>query len=249
MAFAHAFRTLIVTAALAVTVAGAAWAQGKVEVEGGDTYDWGRVSPGQLKATISVKNTGDQPLKISEVRPSCGCTAAPIDKSVLAPGETGKISVTMNATGFGAVKKSLTINSDDPVTPAKVIFLMADIRPVMTFEPANYFLIREGEGKVGVPTATSVTIVNRSEEPFTVEAPVLAAGDMKVVFEQTKPVTLKAGEKLELKAEITPVKPGPVNGEVRVRTSTKENPEIIFNIWGNVAETTVSTTTPSPAAK
>jgi hypothetical protein len=62
-------------------------------------------------------------------------------------------------------------------------------------------------------------------------------------------VIVKAGEKLELKAEITPLKAGPVNGEVKVKTSTKENPELVFNIWGNVVETAVSSTTPAPIAK
>jgi hypothetical protein len=235
MDLAKALRTLVMTAALFAVAAGSASAQGKIQVEGGDTYNWGRVGPGELKATIEVKNVGDAPLKISDVRPSCGCTAAPIDKNLLQPGETGRISVKMNATGFGPVKKSLTISSDDPVNPSQVIFLSADIRPVMTFEPADYFLVNNGQ--VGVPTIASVTIVNRSEEPFTVEAPVLVTSNVKISFSMTGPVTVKAGEKLEIKAEVTPLKTGPVNGEVRVKTSTKEKPELVFNIWGNVAET------------
>lgn len=245
MALAHALRTLVMAAALVVVAATAASAQGKIEVEGGPAYDWGRVGPGQLKATIAVKNVGDAPLKISDVRPSCGCTVAPIDKNLLQPGEIGKISVTMNASGFGPVKKSLTVSSDDPVNPSQVIFLSADIRPVMTYEPADYFLVNNAQ--VGVPMATSLTIVNRSEEPITFQPPALVTANVKIVFAMTEPVTVKAGEKLELKAEVTPLKSGPVNGEVRVKTSTKEKPELVFNIWGNVADLT-PVATPAPAA-
>jgi hypothetical protein len=247
MAFAQAFRTLLVTAALAATAAGSVWAQGKVEIEGGDTFNWGRVAPGQLKATISVRNVGDKPLNISGVRPSCGCTAAPIDKNVLAPGEVGKISVTMNATGSGPTKKSLTISSDDPLNSEKVIYLTADINPVMTFEPTNYFLVNLGQ--VGQPVTTSVTIANRSDGPITVQAPAFVSGNVKVKFAMTEAVTVKAGEKLELVAEITPLKVGPVNGEVKVLTSTKEFPEVLFNIWGNVLESAPTASTPATEAK
>src|SRR5437667_12794840 len=63
---------------------------GKIEIVGGDTYNWGNVQPGELKATIQVKNTGQGDLKITDVHPGCGCTVtSPIDKNPLKPGETG----------------------------------------------------------------------------------------------------------------------------------------------------------------
>lgn len=247
MTLAHLFRGLIVSAALVVAVAGPAWAQGKLEVEGGDTFNWGRVAPGPLKTTISVKNVGDAPLKITEVRPSCGCTAAPIDKDLLQPGEVGKISIVMNATGSGPQRKTLSISSDDPSNPSQVINLVADLRPVLTFEPKNYFLVNNGQ--VGVPFTATVSVINRSDEDVTFDVPALVQANATVKFSMTAPVTLKAGEKLDLVAEVTPLQAGPINGEVSMKTSTKEFPDVLFNVWGNATPAAPPTSSTGPGAK
>src|SRR5687768_6438622 len=63
------------TLALLILAGGSALAQGKVEVVGGDRYDWGRVAPGNLTATIVVRNAGTGVLNISRVQPGCGCTS------------------------------------------------------------------------------------------------------------------------------------------------------------------------------
>ena len=44
------------------------------------------------KATFKVKNTGDQPLVISNVTTSCGCTVADWTKTSIAPGASGEVS-------------------------------------------------------------------------------------------------------------------------------------------------------------
>ena len=85
----HLIRTLFAAAVVTVCASAAASAQGTLEIIGGDTYDWGTVAPGKLTTTVEVKNTGAQDLKITEVRPGCGCTAAPIDKNLLNPNEIG----------------------------------------------------------------------------------------------------------------------------------------------------------------
>src|SRR5438105_11547865 len=94
----HPLRSILLAAALMTLAAGSAFAQGKLEVIGGDTYDWGAVAPAKLKTVIQIKNVGTDSLVISNVHPSCGCTTAPIDKSMLKPGEIGKISVEIDMT-------------------------------------------------------------------------------------------------------------------------------------------------------
>ncbi|MBN1981330.1 MAG: DUF1573 domain-containing protein [Chitinivibrionales bacterium] len=60
-----------------------------------DTQDvnWGPIKKAtteQLKHVFILKNKGDAPLHLTEVRPSCGCTAVEYD-SVIAPGKQGKL--------------------------------------------------------------------------------------------------------------------------------------------------------------
>lgn len=44
-----------------------------------------------VAADFSFENTGDAPVRITEVRSSCGCTAAALDRDVIPPGEAGRI--------------------------------------------------------------------------------------------------------------------------------------------------------------
>ena len=70
--------------------------------------NYGKINEGQvLEVSFRFKNTGDKPLVIEDVRPTCGCTAAnPPDKPIL-PGEEGVINATFDS------KSRPGINSKD----------------------------------------------------------------------------------------------------------------------------------------
>jgi hypothetical protein len=61
--------------------------------------------------TFHFTNTGNSPLIIAQVSPSCGCTTAKDwPQQPIAPGESGKISVEFNSSGnSGKVDKSITV--------------------------------------------------------------------------------------------------------------------------------------------
>ncbi len=248
MKLVHMLRTSFVAAALLAGVATSAWAQGgKLEVVGGDTYDWGQVAPGKLTTTIELKNIGEGDLKISRVQPGCGCTAAPIDKDVLKPGDIGKISVTLDMTNReGDQHKIITVYSDDSTNAAKVINLKANVKPVIQFQPVDYFLVNDA--KVGVESMSSVKIVNRSDMPFTVFPPEIVQTNASIRLDLKKKVDVQAGQELELKVFITPKAAGSLNGTLRVKTSLKEYPQKDLTVYGTVAEPEASHSSipPSP---
>jgi hypothetical protein len=234
---------MLAVAALFITMAGAAYAQGKIEVVGGDTYDWGAVSPAKLKTVMEVKNVGDDTLKITNVRPSCGCTTAPIDKNVLMPGESGKISVEIDMTSrTGPTTKTITVSSSDPKNPTQIIYLKADVKRAMTFNPAEYFLVNNGV--LGQEAVTAVRIVNTGEEAFSVYPPEFVQGNVRVRFDMTAKKEVKPGEELELKAYVTPLEAGSATGIIRVKT-TSSSPEYQTKelpIYGSISAPAVSAT-------
>lgn len=62
-----------------------------------------------------ISNTGGDVLKISDVRASCGCTAAKPEKSELEPGESTVIKVSFNSSGrYGAQTKFVYVTTNDP---------------------------------------------------------------------------------------------------------------------------------------
>jgi len=87
-----------------------------------DTYDWGKVMDGEkVTHVFKFKNTGKEPLIISNAKGSCGCTVPEWPKDAIAPGKSGEIKVVFDSKGKGAVggkedSKRVTITANtEPV--------------------------------------------------------------------------------------------------------------------------------------
>src|SRR5438128_1467584 len=68
----------------------------QLTIVGGDTVNWGKIGPGTLTRALTIKNTGGDTLKISNVKPSCGCTTAPLTHNTLPPGDTATINISID---------------------------------------------------------------------------------------------------------------------------------------------------------
>ena len=93
-----------------------------------EEHDFGRIREGVVaEYSFSYTNTGTQPLVLSEVRPSCGCTVPDWSREPLAPGKTAAIKVKYNSAGRpGRFDKTITItynNTDD----TKVLFIKGEV--------------------------------------------------------------------------------------------------------------------------
>jgi len=73
--------------------------------------NFGKIEEGQLlEVSFRFKNTGDKPLVIARVQPSCGCTVAEQSKEPIAPGSEGQIKASFNSQGrIGINHKSLNV--------------------------------------------------------------------------------------------------------------------------------------------
>ena len=92
-------------------------------------YDFGKVNEGKVVDHVfTIKNSGDSLLTIKEVKTSCGCTAAMVNKKELAPGEEGELKVELNtANRSGKMTRNITIISNDPKEPQKYLTIYADV--------------------------------------------------------------------------------------------------------------------------
>ena len=62
-------------------------------------------------------NTGNQPLVISKVYSSCGCTIPKKPEAPIAPGDKGEIQVKYDTNRVGPIRKTITVNSNATSTP------------------------------------------------------------------------------------------------------------------------------------
>jgi len=93
-----------------------------------ETYSFGEIPEGpQVTHEFKLVNNGKEPLILSNVRASCGCTTPSWPKEPILPGKESAILVTYNTQGrVGAFTKSITITSNSD-TPNKVIYIKGDV--------------------------------------------------------------------------------------------------------------------------
>ena len=98
-----------------------------------ESHDFGTVPEG-TQATFEFKftNTGKEPLIISNVQASCGCTTPKWSNEPIAPGKTGTITASYNSSGRpGPFTKSITVTSNAKSSP-KVLTItgVVEAKPV-----------------------------------------------------------------------------------------------------------------------
>jgi len=93
------------------------------------TKDYGKITEGQkLDVSFRFKNTGDKPLIIRSVRPSCGCTAAEPPKEPIAPGAEGTIKASFNSQGReGINRKDIYVEANTKGTQNHVVHFDVEV--------------------------------------------------------------------------------------------------------------------------
>ncbi len=88
------------------------------------SFDFGDIKEeaGKVTHKFSFTNTGNEPLVITSVKPSCGCTSSDYTQAPVAPGQKGYVSATfdpLRRPGRFSKSISITTNCADPNTSVK----------------------------------------------------------------------------------------------------------------------------------
>ena len=96
-----------------------------------NTKDFGDITQGQQVAhTFVLTNTGNQPLIISNVAATCGCTVPSWPKEPVAPGKSAEIKVSFNSAGkVGQQNSVVRIYSNASETIEKVSMISNVLTP------------------------------------------------------------------------------------------------------------------------
>jgi hypothetical protein len=119
---------------LALAVAAPIWAQtastaGAVIKFEKSTHDFGDMKQGdKVEEVFRFTNTGTEPLVITNVEVSCGCTVPKWPRDPIAPGGKGEILVVFNSAGkSGAQNKVVTVVSNASNPEAALIKFKANV--------------------------------------------------------------------------------------------------------------------------
>lgn len=116
-----------------------------------------------VTAEFEMKNSGSEPLIISDVRTSCGCTTVSFPRHAITAGQTFKVTTTYDAKQMGHFDKQIGIYSNMPGKP-----MMLSLRGVVVGEIADF------KGEYAFQLGTLATDandiefdnVNRGDRPF-----------------------------------------------------------------------------------
>lgn len=118
--------------------------------------DFGIVPKGdKVVHDFLIRNEGDAPLQITDVKAACGCTVVDYDKTI-APGQTGKVHAEVDTATFnGPISKGVTVFTNDPDHAQLDLTVRAKVEPFIQTKPgyARYITV-QGEEKTGTIVQT-----------------------------------------------------------------------------------------------
>lgn len=92
-----------------------------------EKHDFGKISQGTPVTTVfEFTNIGKEPLILTEVRPTCGCTIADYTKTPVKSGEKGLIKITYNAQAVAPFNKTIVVTSNAK-TPTKYLNIVGEV--------------------------------------------------------------------------------------------------------------------------
>jgi hypothetical protein len=212
------------------------YSQPKIEIVGGDSYDWKRVSSKDvlLTASIKIKNSGDKKLIIDTIIPACGCTHAGIDNKELEPGATTSLNIVLNTTGaHGKVTKNVAIRSNDPKTKEKTLRLLYNVYFPIEIIPGT--MISFGDMVIGKESETSFILVNNTKSPVTFsDLSISPSGQAKL--NNNGNIVVATAEEHEIIVKASPTEKGEFKATINMKTDNSDYPEINIKCWGKVKE-------------
>ncbi len=153
------------------------------------------VHPVQLKKEVDFKfrNTGNDPVELLSMRPSCSCISAHPEKRRYLPGESGILKVVFDlGNRTGPQKKSVKIITSDNPAQNQILYLKIDIPEAYLFSTKR-LTWESGQKK---PTKT-VTLTNVSSGAISIGKVTSSDDRLKIEIK-----TLREG--FEYRLELTP---------------------------------------------
>ncbi len=92
-----------------------------------EKHDFGKIPQGTPVTTVfEFTNIGQEPLILTEVRPTCGCTIADYTKVPVRHGDKGQIKITYNAAAAYPFNKTIVVRSNAK-TPEKYLVIVGEV--------------------------------------------------------------------------------------------------------------------------
>jgi hypothetical protein len=192
--------------------------------------DLGEVeNDGPIDFSFVLKNEGDAPLEILEVKPSCGCTEATLESNTIEPNESTVLTAALDLpTTIGNTSKNISVMSNDPTEPRKILTVKANLVKYVGADPQQFAFNAFAMDEV-ISTAIDVQ-ANKEDVSFNIERIEVVDGSTKVASEHFKADSEIVEEGKHYKVTLTTTPPLPLQvslyGEVNIYTDNENYEKI-----------------------
>ncbi|HLB01277.1 MAG TPA: DUF1573 domain-containing protein [Bacteroidota bacterium] len=198
---------------LTVIAAAAAAGQPAFEISGGKSFDFGELfTLVPVFRELTIRNAGDDTLRIRDVSGSCGCTGMLLSNSDIPPGGSGVLRITFDPAKFsGGVEKVVSMHTNDPKEPNPHITFTAEINRILELDQDHLVLYTEPDSQ----TNTVLNIRNRSGIPVRITR--VSSSPPELTTELSTNLLPPGGE-ASLLCSIRPSAPGIIRGDLVIET-------------------------------
>lgn len=154
---------------------------GKVVFEE-SSFNFGVIEEGvDASHTFVFRNTGDAPVTLVHVRPSCGCTTPSWTREAVAPGDSGRVTAVYHSENRpGPFDKGIAVHTDGEPEVLQ-LRISGDVSPVALEGTRHGNLVVGAEFvafdriRVGPPAVTTVRVQNAGDRPIRVDSVLTSA--------------------------------------------------------------------------
>lgn len=229
-----------------VTMANQLYAQGTLKFEK-ETHDFGKVAQGiPASYEFKFKNTGNQPVVISNVQASCGCTTPEWTNTPVLPGKNGFIKASYNAAAMGTFNKSITVTSNG-TNGTQVLYikgtvvekseLKASLSPEQKALSPRAALVKAdhnfGKLENGQKAVTRISVKNTGKKDLTIDG-ILSACNC-VTYKSLTP-KIKPGSEGIVELTYIPRMLGDQIEVVKIASNDVVSPELTINLKAKVVQ-------------
>ena len=109
-------------------------------------HNYGTIQKGgNGECEFVVKNEGNEPLILQNVKASCGCTTPSYTQKPVMPGQEGTIKVKYNTNNVGGFSKTVTVTSNAVDNPRVVLRIKGNVK--QDAAPANQPAVENNKAK------------------------------------------------------------------------------------------------------
>ena len=220
---------LIITASLIIS-SPMLFAQPQIRIMPRTVIDLGDRYSGEIvEHIVTIKNAGNDTLRIQSLKPSCGCTAALLkgNKKDIGPSDSAQLSLVFNTKDLiGGVTKSVEVQSNDTTNPnLKILISTFVIERLKITPPRLMFYISNADSEY-----TAVLTLKNQTKHSSIKLLSLKSKFENLKVSLNKKIILP-GEEIQLKAILHPASTANIQGVIELTTNLPQKDKIEINVF------------------